>query len=170
MGPSGCGKTTLLRILMGFEKPDAGSITGMPEKLSAVFQENRLTEDFSGVENICLVLERGTRKERVELAEWHLARMGLKDSMEQPVRELSGGMKRRVAIIRAVLAEANLILLDEPFKGLDEVTKDTVMEYFMESTKEKTTIVVTHDPLEVKKLGVNHCNYIGNEASDVIRH
>lgn len=149
MGPSGCGKTTLLRILMGFEKQDAGIISGLPEHISAVFQEDRLCEDFSAVENVGLVLPKGFSRAEIEA---HLKAIGLNGDLNQPVREFSGGMKRRVAIVRAVLAEAELLFLDEPFKGLDTATRNLALHYFIKHTQGKTSIIVTHDEEEAAML------------------
>lgn len=149
MGPSGCGKTTLLRILMGFEKPEAGTIIGIPERMSAVFQEDRLCEDFSALENVSMVIKRKIPYTEIES---NLRAIGLDGDLNQPVSEYSGGMKRRVAIVRAVLAEADLIFMDEPFKGLDAATRDLALRYFLEHTKGKTSIVVTHDENEAKML------------------
>ena len=145
MGPSGCGKTTLLRILMGLETAEEGEVTGIPDSIAAVFQENRLCEQFSAVENVALVLP---KKYSLQTIRQHLSRIGLEESLEQPVRTLSGGMKRRVAIVRALLADADFLVLDEPFKGLDEATKREVMEYFKEQSAGKTVLLVTHDSKE----------------------
>lgn len=144
MGPSGCGKTTLLRIILGLETPDAGTMTGRPERLSAVFQENRLFEDFSALSNVAAVCS----KEDKGKIEEHLTALGLGDSLTKPVRTLSGGMKRRVAIARAVLAPGELMILDEPFTGLDKDTKAVVLEYLKTHTQGRTLILVTHDPAE----------------------
>ena len=144
MGPSGCGKTTLLRIILGLETSDAGTMTGRPERLSAVFQENRLFEDFSALSNVAAVCS----KEDKGKIEEHLTALGLGDSLTKPVRTLSGGMKRRVAIARAVLAPGELMILDEPFTGLDEDTKAVVLEYLKTHTQGRTLILVTHDPAE----------------------
>lgn len=144
MGPSGCGKTTLLRIILGLETPDAGTMTGRPERLSAVFQENRLFEDFSALSNVAAVC---SREDKGKIEE-HLTALGLGDSLTKPVRTLSGGMKRRVAIARAVLAPGELMILDEPFTGLDKDTKAVVLEYLKTHTQGRTLIMVTHDPAE----------------------
>lgn len=145
MGVSGCGKTTLLRLLLGLEKADSGSIGGVPKKCAAVFQENRLCEEFSVLENLAMVLP-GKRNEK--LIRKHLNELMLEDNLLQKVATLSGGMKRRVAIIRAVLAPAQLVIMDEPFKGLDEKTHKIAREYvgrhILEEPK-KMLIMVTHD-------------------------
>ena len=144
MGPSGCGKTTLLSLLLGLEQPDAGEILGMEgRRKSAVFQEDRLCENASAVSNIRLVNPALSKGE----AEAMLRELGLGDSLGQPVRTLSGGMKRRVAILRALAAEY------DPFKGLDQATKAQVLDYFLARTQGKTVLVVTHDPEEAKSLG-----------------
>ena len=150
MGSSGCGKTTLLYLLMNLLHPAAGTISGVPDKISVVFQEERLCEDFSAVENIQLVLR---KKQKDNVVEDSLREIGLGDSLPMPVSQLSGGMRRRVAIVRAVLAESDAILLDEPFKGLDADTKATVINFLMRKTKGKTVILVTHDEEEATLLG-----------------
>ena len=153
MGASGCGKTTLLRILLGLEMPDSGEVTGMPEKVSVLFQEDRLCEDASAYENIALVLEhkkthaqRDAQKCRIEQ---EAAQVGITaEDLTQNVMELSGGMRRRIALLRALLYEADCVILDEPFKGLDAATKQIVMQYVKEKTAGKTTFLVTHDAAE----------------------
>lgn len=150
MGPSGCGKTTLLNILMGFLPPDRGTVENRPERLSAVFQEDRLCEDFSALSNVRLVT--GKTMDDGEICRC-LSALGLEGSAKQPVRALSGGMKRRVAIARAVLAEGELLILDEPFKGLDEATRETVAAEVKRRTRGRTVIMVTHDPEEAELMG-----------------
>ena len=149
MGRSGCGKTTLLNLLMGFLSPDAGEIRGVPSRLSAVFQEDRLLDGFSARANIAFVCPQRPAAE----IDRHLTAVGLAQDAGQPVRELSGGMRRRVAIVRAVLAEGDLLLLDEPFKGLDETTRAVVAGYLQAETAGRTVIMVTHDPDEVALMG-----------------
>ena len=144
MGPSGCGKTTLLRLILGLEAPDRGTITGRTFPLSAVFQENRLFEDFSALSNVTAVCTRETRRAAAQ----HLADLGLADSLHAPVRTLSGGMKRRVAMARAVLAPGEILVLDEPFTGLDQDTRSVVLSYLKAHTQGRTLILVTHDPAE----------------------
>ena len=138
MGPSGCGKTTLLSLLLGLEQPDSGRVLGMEgRRKSAVFQEDRLCENAGAVSNLRLVNPTLTREE----AEAMLRDLGLGDSLRQPVRTLSGGMKRRVAILRALCAPYDVLFCDEPFKGLDEGTKGRAMEYFQKRTQGRTPLV-----------------------------
>jgi len=147
MGESGCGKTTLVHILLGLCQPDAGEVEGVPKgKLAAVFQEDRLCENISAAANIRLVLDRKLSDR--ELTEAFRA-VKLKDAGRKPVRELSGGMRRRVAVLRAVLAEKECIVMDEPLKGLDEETRRLTAEFIKEKTRGKTLIIVTHDFEEI---------------------
>lgn len=148
MAASGAGKTTLLRILLGLETPDSGSLTlNETPRISAVFQEDRLCENLSPLSNIRLVTGNTVPKSEILAA---LSSLGLSDSVGQPVRELSGGQKRRIALLRALLAPWDLLLLDEPFKGLDPESKKTAMDYVLKSAnqKERTVLLVTHDPFE----------------------
>lgn len=150
MGPSGCGKTTLLNLLLGLETPDSGEILGMENaKKSAIFQENRLCETAGAAANLRLVNPALSRRE----AEQALEEIGLGDSLRQPVKEFSGGMKRRVAILRALAAKYDVLLADEPFKGLDKATKLRTMSYFQKSTAGKSVILVTHEKAEADFLG-----------------
>jgi len=150
MGASGCGKSTLISILMGTLPPDSGTVARDTEKLSAVFQENRLCENLSVLSNLRLVT--GRRTDRTALLKG-LEAVGLADAADKPARELSGGMKRRAALLRALLADYDILFLDEPFKGLDEDTKQTVMEYTREMTAGKTVVLVTHDKSEADFFG-----------------
>ena len=149
MGPSGVGKTTLLRLMMGLEKPDRGTITGIDEKrISIVFQEDRLLEYLDVMGNLHLVAPDLRDEDAIEA----LSAVRLYDCARQPAHELSGGMKRRVALLRALLAPSDLLLLDEPFKGLDEETMDAAIAYTRKRTADKTVVLVTHDPGEAERL------------------
>ena len=150
LGQSGCGKTTLLRLLLGLESPTGGTVSGLPDRISAVFQEDRLCPAFSAVTNVSLAL--GRQVPRAEIVAL-LIELGLGDALQKPVRELSGGMQRRVAMARSLLAPADLFLMDEPFKGLDEDTRKVVMDAVLQRTKGRTLLVVTHDPEEAAYLG-----------------
>lgn len=149
MGRSGCGKTTLLNILMGLCRPDGGSVQGVPKKLAAVFQEDRLCESFSAGANAALAAPHTD----AAALERHFAAVGLAGSLHTRTSQLSGGMKRRVAIVRAVLAQSDALFLDEPFKGLDEDTRALTVRYLTEHTAGKTVIMVTHSALEVSLMG-----------------
>ena len=152
LGPSGCGKTTLLRLVAGLEAPDAGTILGVPAGgLSMMFQEDRLPPQLDAADCLRCVLKRtADRETRIRDA---LNALGLGDAGGQPVREFSGGMRRRVALARALLFPSPLALLDEPFKGLDEDTRRQVMDTVLARTKGKTLLMVTHDPEEAAYLG-----------------
>ena len=150
MGKSGFGKTTLIRILMGLEKYDEGKITGLEnQKISTVFQEDRLCENLSAITNISIVCEKETSIREISV---ELEKIGLKESQNKPVKTLSGGMKRRVAIIRCIMAKSDIIIFDEPLKGLDEITKKNVINYLKEKIRGKTVIIVTHDIEEARQL------------------
>ena len=120
MAPSGWGKTTLLRCMAGLEKPDSGTVRDVPERIGYVFQEDRLCGHMSAVENVRLATGRRMDTETIRA---HLTELGLGGQLHQPVEELSGGQRRRVAIARAVCFGGGLLLLDEPFKGLDAETR-----------------------------------------------
>ncbi|MBQ3519415.1 MAG: ATP-binding cassette domain-containing protein [Clostridia bacterium] len=147
MGASGIGKTTLANILLGLEQPDSGTITGSPDHKSAVFQEDRLSENYSALTNVQAVCKNKADKEKAKNI---LCRLGLEKELKTQVRSLSGGMKRRVALARALCAEYNFLVLDEPFKGLDEQTKEATMQTVKEMTQGKTVLLITHDKDEAQ--------------------
>lgn len=147
MGPSGCGKTTFFHLLLGIIKPDYGRIRGLEkQKVSAVFQEPRLLEEYTAIENAFLfgMFSRGCSWDREEFQKILPA-----DSADKLVKELSGGMQQRVAILRAMNSGASLIVLDEPFAGLDEDTKKNTAEYILESKGSRTLLVSTHSREDV---------------------
>ena len=152
LGPSGCGKTTLLRLIAGLERPDAGEIAGVPSGgISMVFQEDRLPPQLTAAGCLRSVLRRESgRDAKIDGA---LRALGLGDAPDQPVKEFSGGMKRRVALARALLYPSPLVLLDEPFKGLDDATRARVIDYAKPLLQGRTTILVTHDPRDAEELG-----------------
>ena len=157
LGPSGCGKTTLLRILAGLEKADSGQIEGLEGlRISMVFQEDRLCENLSASANIRLVRGKkpwGRDKKLEAKISKAMAAVGLGGCEDQPVREVSGGMRQRTALLRALYSEWDVLFLDEPFKGLDEETKELVIEYTKKQCFGKTVIFVTHDRSEAGKMG-----------------
>ena len=155
MGKSGCGKSTLLNLIMGFETPDKGKVIISPgKKISVVFQEDRLCETLSIYNNIRLVCSCG-KKQVYE----HMRRLGLEEKTpDSIVSELSGGEKRRVSIMRSMMYGGEIFLLDEPFKGLDTLTRQTAAEYITENTASALVIAVTHDKHEAELLGAETVN------------
>lgn len=157
MAPSGAGKTTLLRLLMGLESPDQGRIIGMERKrISTVFQEPRLCENLSASANIRLVRKKKIwDREEVDVQKVSkmMEQVGLTGLENQPVREMSGGMRQRVALLRALYARWDVLFLDEPFQGLDWECKKQVMEYTKQVCMGKTVILVTHSEEEAEKMG-----------------
>lgn len=145
MAPSGAGKTTLLRILAGLEQADGGTIEGIGSSaVGMAFQEDRLCEDFDTATNIMLTIKKRRRQEMQQYAEEQAQRILPKECLHKPVRELSGGMRRRVCLLRAVLGDAQLLLLDEPFNGLDEDTRERVASFLLEQQRGRTILVTSH--------------------------
>ena len=162
MGPNGAGKTTLARILLGLETPDGGQVDGLDGlSCAAVFQEDRLCGQLTAAGNVVLVLDRRVPVTRVHQ---ELAAVGLDaESRAKPARELSGGQRRRVAIVRALVTEARLLVLDEPFKGLDSAGRDLVMAYVRERCAGRTTLLITHDASEAAWFGGSVVRLAGRE-------
>lgn len=155
MAPSGTGKTTLLNLITGGLKPDSGIVsfevdTGDGVNISMVFQEDRLCSEYTAAYNIELGLRRGCRK--TDLIQSHLEQLGMGESIFADVKELSGGMKRRVAIVRAVMSPSRVLILDEPFASLDEELKDRTAEYIIENLNGRTLVVVSHDEKDAERL------------------
>lgn len=147
-GESGIGKTSIIRILMGLEGYQSGSIRGLEGKeISVVFQDDCLCDKLSLDKNLSMVLD-GQQDKEQDLDRL-LDLFGLEGYRYKRVAELSGGMKRRLAILRAILYPHNLMILDEPFKGLDEENKKLVMGQVGKSLVGKTAIIVTHDKTEI---------------------
>ena len=141
-GRSGCGKTTLIRLLLGLDIREKGKIEGISDrKISAVFQEDRLCENLSAASNIRLVCTETISDRELEEAYKAVA-------LQKPVRELSGGMRRRVSILRALLADSDCVIMDEPLRGLDEKTRTKTIDYIKKKTEGKTLIFVTHEEQE----------------------
>ena len=131
---------------LGLDIPDKGKIEVISDrKISAVFQEDRLCENLSAASNIRLVCTK-TISDR-ELEEAYKA-VALTEIWQKPVRELSGGMRRRVSILRALLAESDCVIMDEPLRGLDEKTRAKTIDYILKKTERKTLIFVTHEEKE----------------------
>ena len=160
IGPNGSGKTTLARLLLGLAVPDGGAIDGLEGlRRAAVFQEDRLCEQLTAVGNVRLVLDRAGPS----AVAGELRRVGLdEESLAKPVRDLSGGQRRRVAIVRALMADADLVVLDEPFKGLDDAAKSLVMTYVRERCATRTMLLITHDRAEADWFGARVVELTGS--------
>ncbi len=146
-GKSGCGKSTLLNIILGIVEPDSGTVTGH-EHLSkaAVFQEDRLLNWATALDNLLLV------RDNKEAAREVLSKLALNDCINTKVKSLSGGMKRRVALARALVVNRQLLVLDEPFNGLDAKIRLTAMDIIKDYAKNNCVILVTHDSAEIDYL------------------
>ena len=143
MGPSGCGKTTLLHLLSGLLKPDSGAITSTHQQIAMAFQEPRLLPWMSCEDNVKLVLT--DRSDADEITAKWLAALELSDAARQLPSELSGGMKQRLSLARALAYGGGLFLLDEPFSALDPNLKTRIAPIIKEATKDALVIFVTHD-------------------------
>ncbi len=163
VGPSGCGKTTLLKIIAGIFQPTSGEMiysgaptNGQPHN-AMVFQEQALFPWMTVIDNVAFGLEmQGVRLEkRRALAKDFLEKVGLAGFIHAYPHELSGGMRQRVAILRAFLANPQMLLMDEPFGQLDSQTRLVMQEELVRIWKEhrKTVIYVTHDIEEAILLG-----------------
>jgi len=146
MGPSGCGKTTLLRIIAGLEKADAGEIVGQPKSVSYVFQEPRLFPWLSAKDNVALACD-----DEKKALEW-LSKVELKDDADKLPGELSGGMAGRVAFARALSCDSEVYILDEPFTGLDEELKSRLFSLIKQKAESALVLMVTHDKSEAEAL------------------
>lgn len=146
--PSGAGKTTLLRILLGLEQPDRGEVLAPPgTRWSAVFQEDRLLEQLDARDNLRFVLG-AVSPEALSLLE----ALGLGDVGGKAVAEYSGGMRRRLALARALLAPCDALVLDEPFTGLDPEIRARCWEQVRRYTAGKSVVLASHDPADARAL------------------
>lgn len=150
MGPSGCGKTTLLHILAGLLKPCGGTVSGFPKSISIMFQEDRLLSWLNAYENVALVRSGNPSwKGQEDIASQLLKALDIDPAMD--IGSMSGGMKRRVALARALAFESEALLLDEPFKGMDEDLMQRAADLI--GSQGKITVVSTHSEAEARALG-----------------
>lgn len=155
-GPSGCGKTILLNIIGGIEKDYNGQVISPNNSISYIFQEDRLLPHLTVYENIAFVLKSTMSKEDMNnVINKYLSMVKLSEYKHKLPNKLSGGMKRRVAIARAFAYKSRLLLMDEPFKGLDDKLKMEIIDEFLKLHREdrRTVILVTHDMKEAELLG-----------------
>ena len=149
MGPSGCGKTTLLRLIAGLETPESGEIEGVG-KLGFLFQEDRLIPGLSAVSNVTMAA--GCSREAAAAL---LTELGVEtDSQTKPTALLSGGQARRTALARALLAPGDLLILDEPFNGLDEGSRQRCAAAIRDYRQGRTLVTVTHNLEDLPLLGI----------------
>lgn len=155
--PSGGGKTTLVRILLGLEQPDGGFVTGLETaRLAAVFQEDRLLDRLNAAGNLRFVLGKGYDEKQAAAL---LGELGLADAGGKAAGEYSGGMKRRLALARALSVPFEFLALDEPFTGLDGENRKRALACIRRRAVGKTVLVVTHNPedaagLDAKTVGL----------------
>ena len=150
LGPSGCGKTTLLRLIAGLEAPDSGAISGAAgRRIGMVFQEDRLFLELSAERNVLLTARPGFSHGDARAL---LCELGL-DARSGPVRAYSGGMRRRVALARALASDFELLLLDEPFAGLDDAACIRSIEVIRARAAGRTILCATHGADDARALG-----------------
>ncbi len=156
LGPSGCGKTTLLNIIVEAINKDSGEIIGFDEDISFVFQEDRLIEWKNVYDNLSFVLKGKMDKKQIEITiDKYLKLVKLEGYKYYYPKDLSGGMRQRISILRAFAYPSRLLIMDEPFKSLDINNKQILMEFFknLRKIENRTCIIVTHDIEETIALG-----------------
>lgn len=146
LGRSGAGKTTLLRILLGLDQPDSGSLFGTNCRWAAVFQEDRLLGHLDAEDNLRFALGSAYN---TAAAKTLLGELGLADVGSKPICEYSGGMKRRLALARALLAPSDALILDEPFTGLDEENRSIALRCILHAAQTKPVLLASHEALDL---------------------
>ena len=150
--PSGWGKTTLLRILMGLDTPTAGRVRGVG-RVAAVFQEDRLCPQLTALQNVTLVLP-GSEKQYKEQIRMNFQQLGMDAAaLALPAARLSGGQKRRTALLRALWAPSDTLLLDEPFTGMDPDTLAAAAALLRTRCGTEPVLLATHDREAIRLLG-----------------
>ena len=142
-GPSGCGKTTLLRCVLGLEKPDSGKVeysSGSRPRFGVLFQEDRLFDHLDAVENLRLA---AGERDRDALRASLLALLPA-DALDRPVSALSGGQRRRVALVRALRPGGVAVILDEPFTGLDAAAAAQAADYIRREAGDRPLLLALH--------------------------
>ena len=179
LGPSGCGKSTLLRIIAGLDIPDSGSVQAGPNGathryIGYVFQDAYLLPWRDALNNVALPLELVgvARAARLAAAANAIERVGLADAVARYPAELSGGMRMRVSLARALVTNPFLLLLDEPFAALDEITRQELDEQLHQLWYERrmTVIFVTHSIIEATFLAQRAVVFSRRPARVVIDH
>lgn len=156
-GRSGIGKTVLMRCIAGLEEPDSGTVSGIEEKkLSYVFQENRLIPQISVLDNLLCFCDDKTRAVNL------LEKTGLKDELGKRANTLSGGMKRRLAVVRALLYGGDIFFLDEPFRETDAETTQIMRNLVKRETSGKTVFMITHELNDIDFFDAVHFEFSGS--------
>ncbi len=152
-GRSGCGKTTLLNIISGIIKDFTGEMTHSAKNISFVFQENRLLPWINVLNNVIIVIKsKKDNSEYEDRAKYLLERLGLANDIYKYSGELSGGMMQRVNIARALMYDFDMLIMDEPFKGIDAAMKEKVMELIKEELGQRPALFISHDVSEMLKM------------------
>lgn len=146
-GKSGIGKTTLINLILGLEKADSGNIYKDFSKASVIFQEDRLIDEISAFDNLKIV------NDNARLIEETLRILNILD-LKTPIAKFSGGMKRRVAIARALVFDGDILIMDEPFAGIDEENKNIAIDLIKKKFAGKTIILVSHDKDDMAKFDI----------------
>ena len=157
MGPSGCGKTTLLRVALSLQRPDAGEVSCSWNRIGVVFQEPRLLGWCTAEENVNLVLS--DKAETLPEAALWLDRLELSEARGLYPAELSGGMRQRLSIARALALRPELLVLDEPFKAMDEALVARVRQTVAQSLSDAALLLVTHSEEEARAFGCRILRY-----------
>ena len=142
-GPSGCGKTTLLRLVLGLEQPDSGAVrwsSGSRPRIGVLFQEDRLFDRLDAVENLRLATG---EKDRAALRA-ALLELLPEDTLDRPVSALSGGQRRRVALVRALRPAGTAVVLDEPFTGLDAAAAAQAAKFILRELGDRPLLLALH--------------------------
>jgi len=161
-GKSGSGKTSVLSLLAGLITPDSGTVQ-TNGKIAAVFQEARLFEQQSALENVQLLAGRFASREHIRDT---LEQLLPADSLEKPVKELSGGMRRRVELVRALLTPSQLLLLDEPFAGLDDESRAQAQKLIIRELRGRTLVMATHEKTDIQALSLETIKIASVGASE----
>ena len=159
MGPSGCGKTSLLRVALGLQMPDGGSVSRAARRVAAVFQEPRLLPWLTAAENVNLVLSDGAGT-MPEACEW-LRALELLEARTLYPAELSGGMQQRISIARALAVKPALLVMDEPFKAMDDALRERVIRTTASSLNGAALLLATHSEAEARALDCRILRYEG---------
>lgn len=150
MGPSGAGKTTLLRVMMGLESPQSGRANTENAKVALLFQEDRLLPWLTARQNVEAVLGPNEKQQAAKA----LGSMGLEEqAWDKLPEELSGGMRRRVALARLICYGGDVWLMDEAFKGLDRESRDALIPFFKQQAETRLIVLVTHEKEDAVRLG-----------------